>query len=47
MGLGIPRLGFSTARAHAIGETLLVDKPGTEQGVRMRLATIIALAKGD
>lgn len=51
MGLGIPAVtlgsGFSTSRAHAIDESLLVDKPGTEQRMQMGLATIIALAKGD
>ncbi len=51
MGLGIPAVtlgsGFSTARSHALDESLLVDKPGTELGMQMGLATVIALAKGD
>jgi tripeptide aminopeptidase len=51
MALGVPAVtlgsGFSTARGHALDESLLVDKPGTEVAMRMGLATIIALAKGD
>jgi acetylornithine deacetylase/succinyl-diaminopimelate desuccinylase-like protein len=51
MGLGIPAVtlgsGFSTSRAHALDESLLVDKPGTELGMQMGLATVIALARGD
>jgi acetylornithine deacetylase/succinyl-diaminopimelate desuccinylase-like protein len=49
MGLNIPAVtlgsGFSTARGHALDESLLVDKPGTENAMQMGLATIIALAK--
>jgi len=51
MGLGIPAVtlgsGFATARGHALDESLLLDKPGTETAMQMGLATIIALAKGD
>jgi len=51
MGLGIPAVtlgsGFSTARGHALDESLLLDKPGTEKAMQTGLATIIALAKGD
>lgn len=51
MGLGIPAVtlgsGFSVSRGHALDESLLVDKPGTEAAMQSGLATIIALAHGD
>ena len=50
MSLGIPAItlgsGFATQRAHALDESLLIDRPNTLRYMAVNLATIITAAGG-